>query len=125
MALLTSLEVGRWVLWPLALVPAGLAFGALGALAGAVARETRTALLVALMVALPLIALALLPGVSAAAAISALVPFGPAFDAFQTLLVEPSVAGGDLALTLAHLALLGAVFGAAAALVVRRGARLG
>ncbi len=120
-ALLTSLEVGRWALWPLALVPAGLAFGALGALAGAVARETRTALLVALMVALPLIALALLPGVSAAAAVSALVPFGPAFDAFQTLLVEPSVAGGDLALTLAHLALLGAVFGAAAALVVRRG----
>lgn len=120
-ALLTSLEVGRWALWPVALALAGLAFGALGALAGAVARETRTALLVALMVALPLIALALLPGVSAAAAVSALVPFGPAFDAFQTLLVEPSVAGGELALTLAHLALLGAVFGAAAALVVRRG----
>lgn len=120
-ALLTSLEVGRWALWPVALALAGLAFGALGALAGAVARETRTALLVALMVALPLIALALLPGVSAAAAVSALVPFGPAFDAFQTLLVEPSVGGGDLALTLAHLALLGAVFGAAAALVVRRG----
>jgi hypothetical protein len=84
------------------------------------ARETRTALLVALMVALPLLALALLPGVSAAAAVSTFVPFGPAFETFQTLLVEPTISGGELALTLGHLALLGAVFGAAAALVVRR-----
>lgn len=119
-ALFTSVEVGRWLLWLPALVLSGLAFGALGVLAGALARETRTALLVALMVALPLLALALLPGVSAAAAISALVPFGPAFDAFQTLLVEPTVSGGDLARTLGHLALLGAVFGVASALVVRR-----
>ncbi len=118
--LFTSVEVGRWALWLPALVLSGLAFGALGVLAGALARETRTALLVALMVALPLLALALLPGVSAAAAISALVPFGPAFDAFQTLLVEPTVSGGDLARTLGHLALLGAVFGVASALVVRR-----
>ena len=119
-ALFTSLEVGRWALWLPALILAGLAFGALGVLAGALARETRTALLVALMVALPLLALALLPGVSAAAAVSAFVPFGPAFEAFQTLLVEPTISGGELALTLGHLALLGAVFGAAAALVVRR-----
>ena len=119
-ALFTSVEVGRWALWLPALILSGLAFGALGVLAGALARETRTALLVALMVALPLLALALLPGVSAAAAISALVPFGPAFDAFQTLLVEPTVSGGDLARTLGHLALLGAVFGVASALVVRR-----
>ena len=72
------------------------------------------------MVALPLIALALLPGVSAAAAVSALVPFGPAFDAFQTLLVEPSVGAGDLALTLGHLGLVAAVLGAVAAVVLGR-----
>ena len=120
-ALFTSLEVGRWALWLAALTLAGLSFGAFGVLAGALARETRTALLAALMLALPLLALALLPGVSAASAVSRIVPFGPAFDAFQTLLVEPSISGGDLALTLGHLALLGAVFGAAAALVVRRG----
>jgi ABC-2 type transport system permease protein len=119
-ALVTSLEVGRWALWLPALVLAGLAFGAFGVLAGALARETRTALLVALMIALPLIALALLPGVSAAVAVASLVPFGPAFDAFQTLLVEPTVTAGDLALALGHLALLAALFGVAATLVVGR-----
>ena len=118
--LTTSVEVGRWAAWPAALLVAGLAFGAVGALAGAATRDARTALLVALMVALPLIALALLPGVSAAAAVSALVPFGPAFDAFQTLLVEPSLGAGDLALTLGHLGLVGAVLGAVAAVVLAR-----
>jgi hypothetical protein len=78
------------------------------------------ALLVALMIALPLIALALLPGVPAAVAVASFVPFGPAFEVFQTLLVEPSLSGGDLALALGHLALLAAAFGAAAGLVVRR-----
>jgi ABC-type multidrug transport system permease subunit len=116
----TSLTVGRWALWLPALVLAGLAFGAFGVLAGALARETRTALLVALMLALPLLALGLLPDAAAASAITQIVPFGPAFDAFQALLVDPVVQGGELTRTFGHLALLAAVFGAAAALVVRR-----
>ena len=124
-ALFTSLEVGRWALWLIALVLAGLSFGAFGVLAGALARETRTALLVALMLALPLLALGLLPGVSAAHAVSQIVPFGPAFDAFQSLLVDPSIDGSALTLTLGHLALLGLAFGVASALVVRRGATRG
>lgn len=119
-AAFTSLAVGRWPLWLATLVLAGLAFGAFGVLAGALARETRTALLVALMLALPLLALGLLPDATVASAVSQVVPFGPAFDAFQTLLVEPSISGGDMARTLAHLALLAAVFGGGAALVVRR-----
>lgn len=119
-AIFTSLAVGRWHLWIAALILAGLAFGAFGVLAGALAKETRTALLVTLMVALPLLALGLLPDAAAASAISQIVPFGPAFDAFQTLLVEPAVGAGDFALTLGHLALLAAVFGAAATFVVRR-----
>jgi ABC-2 type transport system permease protein len=119
-ALFTSLAVGRWPLWLAALLLAGLGFGAFGVLAGALARETRTALLVTLMLALPLLALGLLPNAAVASAVSQLVPFGPAFDVFQTLLVEPSIAAGDLARSLGHLALLAAVFGAAAALVVRR-----
>ena len=119
-ALFTDLAVGRWALWLVALTLAGLAFGAFGVLAGALARETRTALLVALMLALPLLALGLIPGSGVAHAIAQLVPFGPAFDAFQTLLVEPTVKAGDLSLTLAHLTLLALVFGAAAALTVRR-----
>ncbi|WP_217914144.1 ABC transporter permease [Miltoncostaea marina] len=118
-ALTTSLGVGRWHLWIAALVLAGLAFGAAGALVGALARETRTAVLVALMLALPLLALGLIPDADAAAAVASVVPFGPAFRAFQAILVEPSL-GGDLALTLGHLALLAAVFGAAAGVALRR-----
>jgi ABC-type transport system involved in cytochrome c biogenesis permease component len=119
-AIFTSLAVGRWGLWLLALILAGLAFGAFGVLAGALARETRTALLVALMLALPLLALGLLPDAPVAAAISQVVPFGPAFEAFQTLLVEPTVPGGDLTLNLGHLALLALAFGGLAAWAVRR-----
>jgi ABC-2 type transport system permease protein len=121
-ALFTSLTVGRWGLWLAALALAGLAFGAFGALMGALARETRTALLAGLMLALPLLFLGLLPGNSVAHAISQLFAFGPAFDAFQTLLVEPSVPG-DLALRLGQLALVAAVFGALATLALARRAR--
>lgn len=119
-ALFTSLAVGRWALWLPVLVLAGLAFGAFGVLAGALARETRTALLAALMLALPLLALGLLPDAALASAVSQVVPFGPAFDAFQALLVEPSLDAGTIATDLGHLALLAAVFGAAATLVIRR-----
>ena len=119
-AIFTSLAVGRWGLWAIALALAGLAFGAFGVLAGALARETRTALLVALMLALPLLALGLLPDADLASAISQVVPFGPAFDAFQTLLVEPTVPAGELTLTLGHLSLLAAVFGGLAAWAVHR-----
>ena len=119
-AAFTSLAVGRWPLWLAALVLAGLAFGAFGVLAGAAARETRTALLVALMLALPLLALGLLPDASVASTVSQVVPFGPAFSAFRTLLVEPSVSAGDILPALGHLVLLAAIFGGAAAWVVRR-----
>lgn len=119
-ALFTSLAVGRWGLWLAALLLAGLAFGAFGVLAGALARETRTALLAALMLALPLLALGLLPDAAFASAVSQVVPFGPAFDLFQALLVEPVIDGAEVATMLGHLALLAAVFGAAATLVVRR-----
>ena len=69
-ALFTDLAVGRWGLWLGVLLLAGLAFGAFGVLAGALARETRSALLIALMVALPLMALGLVPDSGAASAIS-------------------------------------------------------
>jgi ABC-2 type transport system permease protein len=121
-ALFTSLAVGRWGLWLLTLALAGLAFAAFGVLVGALARETRTALLAGLMIALPLLFLGLIPGNDVASGISEFFAFGPAFDAFQTLLVEPSVPG-DLALTLGQLALVAAVFGGVAALALVRRAR--
>ena len=119
-ALATDLAVGRWGLWLAVLLLAGLAFGAFGVLIGALARETRSALLIALMVALPLMVLGLVPGSGVAHAVSEIVPFGPAFDAFQTLLVEPSIDAGSLLLTLGQLALIAAALAAAAAVAVRR-----
>ena len=119
-AVFTDLAVGRWGLWLPVLIVAGLAFAAFGVLAGALARETRSALLIALMVALPLMALGLVPNSGVAGAVSGIVPFGPAFDAFQTLLVEPAIDAGDLLLTLGRLALIGAVLAVAAAVAVRR-----
>jgi ABC-type multidrug transport system permease subunit len=121
-AIFTSLTVGRWGLWLASLALAGLAFGAFGALMGAVARETRTALLAGLMLALPLLFLGLIPGNGPARAISQVFAFGPAFEAFRTLLAEPSVSG-DFVLTMGHLALVAAVFGAIAALALNRRAR--
>lgn len=121
-ALFTSLAVGRWGLWLLTLCLAGLAFAAFGVLVGALARETRTALLAGFMLALPLLFLGLVPGNDVAHAVSQLFAFGPAFDAFQTLLVEPSVPA-DLALRLGQLALVAAVFGAIAALALRHRTR--
>lgn len=117
---LTDLAVGRWGLWIAALLLTGLALGAFGVVAGALAREARTALLAVLMIGLPLIGLSVLPGAPAGDAVAQIVPFGPAFDAFQTLLVEPTVPSGEIAWTLGQLALLAVAFGAAAVLAVRR-----
>ena len=117
----TSLAIDRWVLWIPTLLAAGLAFGGFGVLVGAAARETRGALLAALMLALPLIFLGLFTESRVASAISEVGPFGPAFRAFQTLLVEPSISSGDLWPRLGQLTLLAAVLTGAAALVLRRG----
>jgi ABC-2 type transport system permease protein len=121
-AAFTSLAIGRWPLWLGTLGLSGLGFGAFGVLVGAIARETRTALLAGLMLALPLLFLGLVPAGGVAHAIASVVVFGPAFDAFRTLLVEPTVPG-DLALTLGRLALITAAFAAAAAVALSRRAR--
>jgi ABC-type multidrug transport system permease subunit len=119
-ALGTSLAVGRWVLWIPTLIAAGLAFAGFGVLIGAAARETRTALLAALMLALPLIFLGLFTQSSVASGISQVFAFGPAFRAFQALLVEPSLHAADVWARLGQLILLAAVFTGAAAIVLRK-----
>ena len=119
-ALGTSLAVDRWALWVPTLLAAGLAFGGFGVLIGAAARETRGALLAALMLALPLIFLGLFTESGVASAISQAVPFGPAFRSFQTLLVDPSISSSGLWLRLGQLVLLAAVLTGGAALILRR-----
>jgi len=123
LALVTDVTVGRWALWVPTLVVMGVALGALGAVAGAVARETRTALLAALMVAIPLAAVALLPGGGLTGVIADLVPFGPAFDLIHALLAEPTLDAATVWTDLGRLAAFAVVLGAAASVAVSRRAR--
>ena len=118
-ALTTSVSVGRWAIWVLALVVAGLAFGAFGLLIGALARETRTALLAALMITLPLAVIALIPGNDIAFWVSAVAGFGPAARVFQELLVDPEVTG-TLWAGIGLLAIIAVVYGVVARIALGR-----
>jgi ABC-2 type transport system permease protein len=113
-----------WTRLPLlavGLALAGAALGGLGALLGALAREARTASLVAVLVVLPVVFLGLVPGeiVPAAGWISDALPFAHAVRFFASALYDsdPWSAVAREAVWLAGLAL---VFGAGARLAARR-----
>jgi ABC-2 type transport system permease protein len=123
LGLFVDLDWGRFPLWILALVFAGLGFAALGLAIGALTREVRAASLLAFMLALPLAFLALVPSGSVAPAlydvtraISALFPFKPALDALNAALNDSGDVGGPLV----HLVLLTLGFGALARIGLRR-----
>jgi ABC-type multidrug transport system permease subunit len=111
----------RLPLLAVGLVAAGAAFGAFGVLVGVISREARTAVLVAFLVALPLVLLGLLPAgtVEAAHWISKGFPFSHAVDFFQSALYDndPWKTLGREVLWLVGLAV---AFGAAARLGMRR-----
>jgi len=118
------LDYGRVALWIVALAASALAFGTLGVAIGSLAREVRAASLLALMLALPLAFLALVPsgGVSpllydVIRVISAAFPFKPALDAVNAAINDASP---SLLVALAHLGGLIVVFGAAARAGLRR-----
>lgn len=101
---------------PLALAAGALAFAALGTALGALAREVRAASLLAVLLALPVAFMALVPDGAVSAplydvvnAISAAFPFKPTLRALD---------GSTLAL--AHLAALALAYGAVARLALRR-----
>jgi ABC-type transport system involved in cytochrome c biogenesis permease component len=108
-SIFVPLDWGRLPLWIVALVAGGLAFGALGVAIGALAREVRAASLLAILLALPIAFLALVPSGAVAQGlydairvISALFPFRPALDATDAALND----AGGLGTALAHLAAL-------------------
>jgi ABC-2 type transport system permease protein len=116
---------GRLPLWIVALLVAGLAFGALGVALGALAREVRAASLLAFGLALPVAFLALVPGSAVSSglrdvlsAISALFPFKPALQAVDAAINGATNPG--LGTPLLHLAVLVAAWGGLARLAVRR-----
>jgi ABC-2 type transport system permease protein len=119
-----ALDWDRAALWAVALAGSALAFAALGVAIGSLAREVRAASLLAFLLSLPLAFLALVPsgGVSpllydVIQVISAIFPFKPSLDAINAAVNDSSPGIG---ISLVHLAVLIAFFGAAARLGLRR-----
>ena len=112
---------GRLPLLLVGLAVAGAAFGAFGTLVGAISRESRTAVLVGFLAALPLVLLGLVPEGAAGAAWWAgrAFPFSHAVSFFQAALYEGDP-WGKLAREGAWLLGLALVFAAAARAGMRR-----
>jgi hypothetical protein len=118
-----ALAWGRFPLWLVAVALSALAFGALGTAMGALAREVRTASLLAFMASLPIAVLALVPSgavsgglYSAIRIVSAAFPFRPTLDALDSALGR----AGGIGLPLLHLAILAVVFGLITRVALRR-----
>jgi ABC-2 type transport system permease protein len=118
------LDWSRFALWVLALLCAGAAFGALGVLIGAVAREVSAASLMALMVSLPVAFVALVPGDAVSGALKSVLdavafvfPFRAGLQALSNAFsaTSPAIPG-----PLVHLLALTLVFAGLARLALRR-----
>ncbi len=113
-----ALDFSRVALWLLALAFAALAFAALGLAIGALAREVRAASLLAILSALPLALLALVPAGAVSGGfydvietISFAFPFKAALQALDTAVND---AAPSIWISLAHLTVLSVLFGALA-----------
>jgi ABC-2 type transport system permease protein len=122
LAAFVGLDWARAPAWIAALAAGALAFAAMGVALGALAREVRAASLLALLLALPVAFLALVPSGSVSTAlfdvvnaISGLFPFKPALRA-----LDGAINGGELLLPLVHLLALTLGFGVLARVAVRR-----
>lgn len=112
---------GRLPVLALGLALAGASLGSLGALLGALAREARSASLAAMLVALPIVFLGLVPreAVPLAGTLSDAFPFAHAVRLFRSALYDPSP-WGTLAVEGAWLAGLGLLLALPAGAAARR-----
>ena len=119
-----ALDWGRAGLWLVALAAGGIAFGAVGAAIGVLARDIRAASLLALLGTLPLALLALVPSGSVSSALGTAIdvigfvfPFKAALQA-----LDCAVNGAEPALlvSLAHLGVLALAYGALARVALNR-----
>lgn len=122
LALTLGLDLGRLPWWLLVLALAGLAFAALGVAIGAIARDVRTASLLAFALMLPVVVMGLVPSgavdggaFATIGAVSAAFPFKPALQA-----LDATVSGGDPLGQSLHLAALVLAFGLLARITLRR-----
>lgn len=119
-----ELDWGRFPLWLAALAVGAVAFGAMGVAIGGIAREVRTASLLAFLLALPIAFLALVPSGAVSGVldgvvrtVSALFPFKPALQALDAAL---NGARPGIGVPLLHLAALALAYLAIARLALRR-----
>ena len=122
LAAFVGLDFGRAPQWVVALAAGALAFAALGVTLGALAREVRAASLLALLLALPLAFLALVPSGAVSSGlfdainvVSGAFPFKPALRA-----LEGAISGGALLVPALHLLALAAGYGLVSRLALRR-----
>jgi ABC-type multidrug transport system permease subunit len=122
LAAFVGLDWSRAPAWLAALVGGALGFAAMGVAIGGLAREVRVATLLAILLALPIVFLALVPSGSVAPAlydavrvVSALFPFDPALEA-----LDRAINGGELLVPLLHLLALALVYGVVARIALRR-----
>lgn len=118
-SIFVPLEWGRVELWLLALAFAGIAFGALGVALGAVTRDVSAAALTAILVALPVAFVALIPGTAVSGTLASVlnvISFVFPFRAGLNAVSSAFSGGGGMPPALLHLAVLAAAFWALARL---------
>jgi ABC-2 type transport system permease protein len=122
LAAFVGLDWSRLPAWLAALVGGALGFAAMGTAIGGLTREVRAASLLAVLLALPIVFLALVPSGSvdpavydAVNAVSGLFPFKPALQA-----LDGAINGGELLLPVVHLLALTLAFAVLARLALRR-----
>lgn len=118
------LDWSRFELWVLALVGAGVAFGALGVAIGSLARDVRASSLLAFMLSLPIAFIALVPVSAVSTAVKDVLdvvafvfPFRAALDAANNAF---SGTAPGIGWPLVHLVALAVAFGVVARVAVRR-----
>jgi ABC-type multidrug transport system permease subunit len=122
LAAFVGLDWSRVPAWLAALLGGALGFAAMGVAIGGLAREVRAATLLAILLALPIVFLALVPSGSVdpvlydtVNAVSGLFPFKPTLRA-----LDAAINGGELLLPIVHLLALTAGFAAIARVALRR-----
>jgi ABC-2 type transport system permease protein len=122
LAALTGLDWARFPAWLAALLGGALAFAAMGAAIGALAREVQAASLLAFALSLPVAFLALVPSgavddrlYTVIDGVSSLFPFKPALHA-----LDAAIGGGGIGGPLLHLLALTLAFSALARIALRR-----
>jgi ABC-type multidrug transport system permease subunit len=122
LAAFVGLDWGRVPAWLAALAAGAVGFAAMGVAIGGLAREVRVASLLALLLALPIVFLALVPSGSidpllydVINVVSGAFPFKPSLRA-----LDAAINGGELLLPIVHLLGLAAAFGVIARVALRR-----